>query len=154
MLLDELCIGNLLRTSLLFLPLSLPIASTVHSPAWTSCVISMGPGTHPFGIPSNLFDSSSSTGSWPNSHWSFPPYATGKSSSLINVLSILAESVADKTCILDVVIGSNHFLIHPHTVGKYDGAPTILEKLQSLAFHPNLPMVQIVLTYIRSSVSG
>lgn len=29
--------------------------------------------------------------------------------------------------ILDVVIGSNHFLIQPQTVGKNDGAPIICQ---------------------------
>lgn len=36
--------------------------------------------------------------------------------------------------IFDVVIGSNHFLIHPQTVGKNAGAPMIWEKLVWLVY--------------------
>ena len=34
-------------------------------------------------------------------------------------------SLSERMKILDVVIGSNHFLIHPQTVGKNEGAPII-----------------------------
>lgn len=36
-----------------------------------------------------------------------------------------STSAAERMKILDVVIGSNHFLIQPQTVGKKDGAPII-----------------------------
>ena len=47
-----------------------------------------------------------------------------------------AESVGrtswdERIKILDVVIGSNHFLIHPQTVGKKAGAPMIYYSFSS-----------------------
>lgn len=39
--------------------------------------------------------------------------------------SVGRTSLSERMNILDVVIGSNHFLIHPQTVGKNEGAPMI-----------------------------
>ena len=39
-----------------------------------------------------------------------------------------STSFSDNIKIFEVVIGSNHFLIQPQTVGKKAGAPIIYEK--------------------------
>jgi len=36
--------------------------------------------------------------------------------------------------IFEVVMGSNHFLIHPQTVGKKEGAPMIWEFVSSVFY--------------------
>lgn len=53
--------------------------------------------------------------------------------------------------ILEVVIGSNHFLIHPQTVGKKEGAPMIYGVWSAFT----IEQYGITrLTNIRSNVSG
>ena len=66
-------------------------------------------------------------GNFPNSKSNVPPYFLGMSS-----MSTKEESVGNTSCwarinILEVVMGSNHFLTQPQTTGKNEGAPMILE---------------------------
>ncbi len=67
-------------------------------------------------------------GNFPYSKSSFPPYFFG-----IFSTSIKAERAGRTSCwarmnILEVVIGSNHFLTQPQTTGKNEGAPMILDE--------------------------
>lgn len=66
-------------------------------------------------------------GNFPNWKSSVPPYFFGMSS-----MSMKEERVGKTSCwerinILEVVMGSNHFLIQPQTTGKKEGAPMILQ---------------------------
>ena len=66
-------------------------------------------------------------GKSPNSKSRVPPYFRGISST-----STKLERVGNTSCwarmnILEVVMGSNHFLIQPQTMGKNEGAPMILD---------------------------
>ena len=67
----------------------------------------------------------SSTGSFPHSKSSLPPYFLGILSISMKEVSVGRTSWLDRMKILEVVMGSNHFLIQPQTVGKKDGAPMI-----------------------------
>ena len=67
----------------------------------------------------------SSTGSFPHSKSSLPPYFLGMLSISMKLVSVGRTSWLDRMKILEVVMGSNHFLIQPQTVGKKDGAPMI-----------------------------
>lgn len=71
--------------------------------------------------------SGSRFGKFPYVKSSFPPYFFG-----ILSTSMKEERVGRTSCwarinILEVVIGSNHFLTHPQTTGKNEGAPMTLE---------------------------
>lgn len=67
-------------------------------------------------------------GNFPNSKSSFPPYFFGMSSMSMKVERVGTTSCWARINILEVVIGSNHFLIHPQTTGKNDGAPMTFEE--------------------------
>lgn len=72
-----------------------------------------------------LSNAGSNTGSIPYVKSNLPPYFFGifSGSMYSSRLEVRVEEESMK--ILDTVIGSNHFLIQPHTVGKKDGAPMI-----------------------------
>lgn len=119
-------------TSLRSLPCSLPTPSAIRSPS--------SPSIHRTGAVRNvssaeeIFEGSrsrtlrtaeSSTGFIPHSKSSSPPNFFGMLAMSINAESVGNTSWEDSMKIFEVVIGSNHFLIHPHTVGKNEGAPII-----------------------------
>ena len=72
----------------------------------------------------------SSTGIFPHSKSSSPPYFLGMLATSMKVDRVGSTSLCDRMNILEVVIGSNHFLIQPHTVGKKEGAPIIWQSLE------------------------
>jgi len=67
----------------------------------------------------------------PNSNSSWPPYFFGMLTGSIKDSSVFFMSWWLRMKILEVVIGSNHFLIQDQTVGKNAGAPimNILSKV-------------------------
>ena len=67
----------------------------------------------------------SKTGSFPHSKSNSPPYLMGMLSISMKEVRVGKTSCWDSMNILDVVIGSNHFLIQLQTVGKKEGAPMI-----------------------------
>ena len=67
----------------------------------------------------------SMSGNLPHSKSNCPPYFFGMFSISMKDESVGRTSLSERIKILDVVIGSNHFLIHPQTVGKKEGAPII-----------------------------
>ena len=69
--------------------------------------------------------SGSSCGIFPHSKSSCPPYFLGMFSISMKDDSVGRTSFGDRMKILEVVMGSNHFLIQPQTVGKKEGAPMI-----------------------------
>lgn len=69
--------------------------------------------------------SGSKFGIFPYSKSRFPPYLFGISSTLMKVERVGKTSCWARMNILEVVMGSNHFLIQPQTTGKNEGAPTI-----------------------------
>ena len=50
----------------------------------------------------------------------------------MKVVRVGSTSLAERMNIFEVVIGSNHFLIQPQTVGKNEGAPMIWRENQSV----------------------
>ena len=54
-----------------------------------------------------------------------PPYFWGILAMSMKAERVGRTSAAERMNILEVVMGSNHFLIQPQTVGKKDGAPII-----------------------------
>lgn len=90
----------------------------------------------PWGKSVLLFFHSSTVLSWgsscgmsPNPNCSWPPYFLGMLTGSMKDSSVFFMSCELRMNILEVVIGSNHFLIQPHTVGKNAGAPIIWEGL-------------------------
>ena len=65
----------------------------------------------------------SSMGMSPKLKSSFPPYFLGIFSSSMYCRSVGFTSLAERMKILETVIGSNHRLTQPQTVGKNEGAP-------------------------------
>jgi len=61
----------------------------------------------------------------PNSQSRLPPYFFGIFAGSIKVESVRYVFSSVRMKIFDVVIGSNHLLIQPQTVGKNEGAPMI-----------------------------
>lgn len=70
--------------------------------------------------------SGSNFGNFPYSKSSCPPYFFGISSILMKEERVGSTSCWARMNILEVVMGSNHFLIQPQTTGKNEGAPMIL----------------------------
>ncbi len=115
--------------SLLSWPSTLPTPTAVISPSTSS--------THFTGaVRNNCSDSGdaksstfltagSKTGIIPHRKSKFPPYFLGILSISIKALSVGNTSWWPRMKILEVVMGSNHFLIQPQTVGKNEGAPMI-----------------------------
>ena len=69
----------------------------------------------------------SRTGVMPHSKSRPPPNFLGIFSMSMKAVRVGRTSWAERMNILEVVIGSNHFLTQPQTVGKKDGAPMICE---------------------------
>ena len=67
----------------------------------------------------------SKTGNFPHSKSSPPPYFFGMSAMSIKDDNVGRTWWWERMNIFEVVMGSNHFLIQPQTVGKKDGAPII-----------------------------
>ena len=67
----------------------------------------------------------SRTGVKPHSKSKSPPNFLGMFSMSMKAVSVGRTSLAERMNIFEVVIGSNHFLIQPQTVGKNEGAPMI-----------------------------
>ena len=61
----------------------------------------------------------------PHSKSRSPPYFLGILETSMNAERVGFTCSWERMKIFDVVIGSNHFLTQPHTVGKKDGAPMI-----------------------------
>lgn len=112
------------KTSLLCLPASSPTARTTFFSSLETHLI--GPCTHSASMsPINCLVSSSNSGCMPNSHSWLPPNRFGRSSTSMNFVKVDATSAVDRMKILDVVAGSNHFVMNPQMVGKKAGAPMI-----------------------------
>ena len=131
------------KTSLLCLPSSTPTARITSFSSLETHLI--GPCTHSVSMsPNNCLVSSSNSGCIPNSHSWLPPNRFGRSSSSMYFVKVDVTSEADRIKILDVVAGSNHFVMNPQMVGKKAGAPMIYitarnkHKL-SLGLKPKLP---------------
>lgn len=114
-------------------PFILPTPSAIKSPS--------GPSIHLTGSVRNGFNASgpvservstsstalSRTGVTPHSKSRPPPNFLGMFSMSINALRVGRTSFSGMIKIFEVVIGSNHFLIQPQTVGKNEGAPIICQ---------------------------
>ena len=72
--------------------------------------------------------SGSRFGNFPYSKSSFPPYFLGMLSTSIKEERVGRTSLWARMNILEVVMGSNHFLTQPQTIGKNEGAPMILDE--------------------------
>jgi hypothetical protein len=112
------------KTSLLCLPSSTPTARITSFSSLETHLI--GPCTQSVSMsPNNCLVSSSNSGCMPNSHSWLPPNRFGRSSSSMYFVKVDVTSEADRIKILDVVAGSNHFVMNPQMVGKKAGAPMI-----------------------------
>lgn len=119
--------------SLRCFPSKAPTLKAVISPSSPSLTHRMGDATRkvsafPFvSMVMCLLIFGSRFGNFPNSKSSFPPYFFGMSSISTKVDKVGKTSCWARINILEVVMGSNHFLIQPQTTGKNEGAPMIFE---------------------------
>ena len=132
---------NVATRSCRSLPSMLPTPKAVISPSSFSSIQRTGAVRKNFSVsgPGAKVRQSrtcgSSTGILPHSKSRRPPYFLGMFSMSMNCVRVGSTSLWERMKILEVVIGSNHFLIQPQTVGKKDGAPRIYVKINQL-FQP------------------
>lgn len=124
-------------SSFLCFPSKLPTPRAVISPSSPASIQRTGAVRNNFSVSEpgtrvkHCLTWGSSNGNFPHSKSSLPPYFLGMSSISMKEVSVGKTSWLDRMKILEVVMGSNHFLIQPQTVGKKDGAPMIYERLLS-----------------------